>query len=254
MATWFYLIIFQTRFLNVIQLICDRAHKYLWICPFKQQTRVTLKIHSYWEPRMSSPLRTTGHSTDTHVHETPSVGIRYCRRTVLGPPPHTRFPPSFRSVVVGGTRRTPLLTKTEADNMVHFMKMYIYVYIYGILYIIWHTPKIPESLAWFQVLHERHVTLESQFGGIAQLWAAAHQDIIPTKSQKAIRKRGKKWWKLRMLFYHTCRSLSPLRCIWTKHRWPNYRLDCQRRKTLGESLCHAFQHCNMYPKDTRNHM
>lgn len=50
-----------------------------------------------------------------------------------------------------------------------------------------------ELLACFQVLHERHVTLESQFGGIAQRWAASHQDIIPAKLRReAIRNREKK--------------------------------------------------------------
>lgn len=135
---------------------------------------------------MSPPLRTTGHSTGTRVQKTPSVGIRYCRRTVLGRPPDTRFPPSFHSAEVGGTRRTTLHTMTEADNMVNFMKRFHDCRLC-------HTPVIPESLACFQVLHERHVTLESQFGGIAQCWAAAHQDVIPTKPQrKAITKTERK--------------------------------------------------------------
>lgn len=80
-----------------------------------------------------------------------------------------------------------------------------------------------------------------------------HTYKITKKSNQKFWKK-KKWWKLGMFFNQTCRSLSPLRCIWTKHRWPKHRLDCQRRKTLGESFCRAFQHCNMYPKDTGNHM
>lgn len=116
---------------------------------------------------------------------------------------------------------------------------------------------IPELLACFQVLHERHVTLESQFGGIAQRWAASHQDIIPAKLQReAIMKQRKKknCWRLRMFFNHTCRSPSPLQCIWSKHCWPKNRLDPRGRKTLGESLRRAFGHGNMYPKDPWNHM
>lgn len=101
--------IFHPRLLNGMQLI-EWSDTHVWICRVNQQMRATFKIYSYWEPRISPPLRTTGHVTGTRAHKTPAVGSRCCRRIVLGRPPGTRFPPSFHCPAVRETRRTPLHT------------------------------------------------------------------------------------------------------------------------------------------------
>lgn len=101
--------------------------------------------------------------------------------------PSTYQVPTFLPFCGGGRKPQDTTAYNDrADNMVNFMKRFQNCQPL-------HTTMILESLAFFQVLHERHMTLESQFGGIAQRWAAAHQDIIPTKSQReAIRNREKK--------------------------------------------------------------